>query len=307
MMVLRLLSYSELEKLIDFLSHGTEEFTIIENFPEVKHFLRFDSYIHKLLTKVGTVGTGIRPSMISISHRPDFFRYLKYLYYLDVSHSSIQRFSDSIGSLYHSKLLSLFGSRFVIELPNNMRRLINLRCLDVRGTKLKEMPVKMGKLRDLIILRAFVVGKHSGSNIRELGGLLNLSELSILNLQNVQCARDAEKVYLKYKPKLSELVLLWGNDTNNTENEINVIEQMCPPTNLKTLTIKYYGGKRFPIWLGDCSFSDMVSIHLSNCKYCCSLPPLGQLPALKELSIAGFRKVSRVDHEFYGIDSFAIP
>ncbi|XP_030945910.1 uncharacterized protein LOC115970413 [Quercus lobata] len=82
--------------------------------------------------------------------------------------------------------------------------------------------------------------------------------------------RDAEKVDLNDKRKLSELVLHWGDDTNNTENEINVIEQMCPPTNLKALTIKYYGGKRFPVWLGDCSFSDMknTQTYVKACDKC---------------------------------------
>ena len=44
----------------------------------------------------------------------------------------------------------------------------------------------------------------------------------------------------------------------------------------------------------------MVSLVLYNCKYCFSLPPLGQLPALKELSIIGFHGISCVDSEFYG-------
>ena len=44
----------------------------------------------------------------------------------------------------------------------------------------------------------------------------------------------------------------------------------------------------------------MVSLVLYNCKYCFSLPPLGWLPALKELSIVGFHGISCVDREFNG-------
>uniref|UniRef100_A0A2N9F514 R13L1/DRL21-like LRR repeat region domain-containing protein n=1 Tax=Fagus sylvatica TaxID=28930 RepID=A0A2N9F514_FAGSY len=177
---------------------------------------------------------------------------------------------------------------FLIELPAKMGKLVNLRHLDITRTKLKEMPLQMRKLRNLQKLTAFVVGKHSGSSIRELGELRHLSgTLSILNLQEIDYGRDAMEAKLKDKKFLSELVLQWGDDTNDSENERNVLEWLCPHTNLKALTIEHYGGTSFPIWLGDRSFSNMVSLNLVNCKYCSFLPPLGQLPALKELSIAG--------------------
>ena len=51
-----------------------------------------------------------------------------------------------------------------------------------------------------------------------------------------------------------------------------------------------YGGTRFSDWLGHAS-CNIVSVHIRNCKYCQSLPPFGQLPALKNLSIEGLEEV----------------
>ncbi|KAI8537747.1 hypothetical protein RHMOL_Rhmol09G0048800 [Rhododendron molle] len=44
----------------------------------------------------------------------------------------------------------------------------------------------------------------------------------------------------------------------------------------------------------------MVSLRLENCENCFSLPPLGQLPSLKELTIARVPNITNVGHEFYG-------
>ncbi|KAL4600748.1 hypothetical protein ACB092_11G221100 [Castanea dentata] len=138
--------------------------------------------------------------------------------------------------------------------------------------------------------------------ISELGELQHLSgKLSILNLENVHCInKDAMEVILKDKQDLSKLELKWehGHGTEDSEKERNVLEQLCPHTKLNSLTIEHYEGTSFPNWLGDCSFSNMVSIVLRNCKCCFSLPPFGQLHALKELKIEGF--------ELYGNDSSTI-
>lgn len=58
--------------------------------------------------------------------------------------------------------------RFLISLPTSFSKLINLRHLDLNGSKVKEMPHHMGQLRDLQVLTTFIVGKSSGSRIIEL-------------------------------------------------------------------------------------------------------------------------------------------
>ena len=75
---------------------------------------------------------------------------------------------------------------------------------------------------------------------------------------------------------------------------------------LNSLAIEHYEGTSFPKWLGESSFSKMVSIVLSNCDYCFSLPPLGQLHDLKNLQINGFDAILSVGLEFYKNDSSMI-
>ncbi|MCI23450.1 CC-NBS-LRR resistance protein, partial [Trifolium medium] len=74
-----------------------------------------------------------------------------------------------------------------------------------------------------------------------------------------------------------------------------------PSPNLKKLSIDLYGGTSFPSWLGDSSFSNMVSLRIDNCAYCMTLPPLGQLHSLKDLSIESMSTLETIGPEFYGM------
>jgi hypothetical protein len=52
--------------------------------------------------------------------------------------------------------------------------------------------------------------------------------------------------------------------------------------------------------VGDSSFSNIVSLTLSECKRCSSFPPLGQLASLKYLVVQAFDGVVVIGTEFYG-------
>ena len=71
----------------------------------------------------------------------------------------------------------------------------------------------------------------------------------------------------------------------------NVLINLQPHENLKKLMIENYYGTTFPNWLGDAIFSNMVSLRLSKCKYCESLPSLGQLSSLQELYIVEMERI----------------
>lgn len=75
-----------------------------------------------------------------------------------------------------------------------------------------------------------------------------------------------------------------------------------PHTKVKRLNIKRYNGVKYPSWLGDHSFMKFSSLQLSDCRNCSTLPPLGQLRSLKDLSIKSMDKVRKIGGEFNGIN-----
>ncbi|XP_070674094.1 putative disease resistance RPP13-like protein 1 [Malus domestica] len=222
-----------------------------------------------------------------------------HLRYIDLSHTTIKRLPDTVCTLYNLQTLLLLGCYSLVKLPADMRKLIHLRHLDIGGTRIKKMPVHMGRLKSLRTLTAFVLGKSTGSSIGELRELSHLrGKISILNLQNVVGAIDA---LLKDKKDLNEVELAWGDDvSDDSVKERYVLERLQPSVNLVKLTIRCYGGISFPSWVGDSSFSNLQVMRLIDCDNCSSLPPVGQLPALKELYVEGMKSVVSVGVELYG-------
>ncbi|KAJ8428528.1 hypothetical protein Cgig2_009215 [Carnegiea gigantea] len=149
-------------------------------------------------------------------------------------------------------------------MPANIWKLVSLRHLDIRrATLLSHMPNEMSKLTSLQTLTSFVVGKNIGPGIQGLSQLQQIhGKFAIRRPQNVFVTREAYAVNL----------------SNGTE----VLESFEPPSDVKRLTIRNYGGTTFPKWLivGDADYKEIGFMCLSNCRYCITLPPLGQLPFL---------------------------
>ncbi|WCJ39026.1 LRR and NB-ARC domains-containing disease resistance protein [Euphorbia peplus] len=224
--------------------------------------------------------------------------HLKYLRYLNVSRTAIKKLPEYVCSLYFLEILILYGCKGLIELPGSLGRLINLFHLDNRGTRLQRMPPQFGKLTKLQTLTDFVVGKESSCRISELGVLQHLQgELCVRNLQYVKDAEDAREAHLDGKSMLTKLELRWAGDAASS---VEVLEELKPHVNLEHLGVSGYGGVTFPPWLGDSLFEKMVSLNLHGCKKCSSLPPVGQLSCLQELSIAEFHGIETVGLEFCG-------
>ncbi|XP_039162452.1 putative disease resistance RPP13-like protein 1 [Eucalyptus grandis] len=212
---------------------------------------------------------------------------------------------ESIGTLCKLQALILRGCQKLSKLPQVITKLISIRFLDIRDTgSLKEMPLGIGNLKNLIILSKFVVGLEKGSQLKELKNLPHLEgELFISKLQKVEKVIDAVDANLLQKQGVTNLSLHWDKhlgDLHNHECEGQVLDSLRPHTNLENLTILNYGGAIFPSWLDCTSYSKIVSLCLWDCPNVISLPMLGQLPSLKELSLKGLHAIRMIGSEFYG-------
>ncbi|KAL4354489.1 hypothetical protein GQ457_06G004090 [Hibiscus cannabinus] len=112
--------------------------------------------------------------------------------------------------------LSLENSKLV-ELPEDRRRLVNMRYLDIRGTILARMPEGLGELKDLQILTDYVLGRPQCSNINELGKLK----------------------HLRGRLAISGVGVIWGeNNDGDSEHDREVLEQLEPYLNLRVLLLE---------------------------------------------------------------------
>ncbi|XP_057512800.1 putative disease resistance RPP13-like protein 1 [Actinidia eriantha] len=234
------------------------------------------------------------------------FGNLKHVRYIDLSNAMIIRLPESLGTLYNLQTLILKDCQSLEKLPRDMGNLINLRHLDITGTdSLQEMPSKMGKLTNLQTLSKYIISKDNGPMIRELGNLIHLrGTLCISGLENAVEVEDAIRANLNDKQGIDVLSMKWSNSSNDSQKEsveLEVLERLQPNKNLEKLTISSYHGLRFPTWVGDPLFSNMVRLKLENCEKCIFLPPLGLLPKLVELHIQRMKAVENVGLEFYGL------
>ncbi|XP_027357922.1 putative disease resistance RPP13-like protein 1 isoform X2 [Abrus precatorius] len=236
-------------------------------------------------------------SLVELS---DSIGILVLLRYLDLSYTSIKRLPDATFKLYNLQTLKLSNCRSLTEIPAQIGNLVNLRHLDISDTNLMEMPTEICRLQDLCTLTSFVVGNKDGLKISELRKFPYLQgKLSILKLHNVFDPRDAFQANLKNKEQIEELMLEWGSDPQDSQVEKDVLDNLQPSTMLKKLIIRYYNGTSFPNWLGDSSYCNVQVLYISDCNYCLSLPPFGQLPSLKKLVIKKMKMVKTVGQEFY--------
>ncbi|KAK4354059.1 hypothetical protein RND71_026253 [Anisodus tanguticus] len=146
--------------------------------------------------------------------------------------TEIKCLPQSFSDLYNLRTLLLHNCDYLIELPADIGKLLNLRYLDVSGSGIQKIPLGLDTLVRLRTLPEFVVGinvssirtlpeftvgtnisdqKRISYGIGELSNLLHLEgSLSILNLENVDNVDnvwDAHKASLITKKQLTELLL----------------------------------------------------------------------------------------------------
>ncbi|KAJ0717033.1 putative P-loop containing nucleoside triphosphate hydrolase, leucine-rich repeat domain superfamily [Helianthus annuus] len=216
--------------------------------------------------------------------------------------------TDLLPELPLLRVLSLSGFE-ISELPESIGTLRHLRYLNLSQTHITHLPEKMlseiGELKSLqITLSKINIESESGTEIAKLKEFKNLYEkISVKGLEKVQNALDAHEAKFSEK-RLSELEVVWGDELNNSRNDMlekEVLNELKPcHDKLIKLKLMSYGGFEFPNWVGDPSFLYLTHVSISGCKRCTSIPPLGQLPSLKELLIEGLHGVEVVGFELFG-------
>ncbi|PON74392.1 LRR domain containing protein [Parasponia andersonii] len=134
------------------------------------------------------------------------------------------------------------------------------------------MPPQTGNLKQLQTLPEFILSENDhSSSIKELGDLQQLGgQLCISGLQNVNNFEDVLKADLKGKKNLSKLVLKCKGDQTidiRREQYDKALEALQPHKNLERLDIYEYPGSKFPSWVGNSEFSNMLSMSLVPCRH----------------------------------------
>ncbi|GAY56915.1 hypothetical protein CUMW_175580 [Citrus unshiu] len=219
-----------------------------------------------------------------VTRLPNSITKLRLLTYLNLSGTEIRCLPESTSLLLYLQILKLRDCLWLIKLPSRMRKLINLHHLDLRGAyKLDNMPLGMKELKNLQTLSNFIVGNSGSiSRLNDLKDLIFLGgALCISGLENMENLQDAREAMLSKKQNLEELSLEWG--FNNSRDEVvegNVLDMLQPHRN--------------PL------FSKIEVLKLENCKNCISLPTLGLLGSLKDLTIKGMINLRTIGSEIYG-------
>lgn len=232
---------------------------------------------------------------------PESIGTLKQLRFLDLSSTEIRTLPASIARLYNLQILKLNNCSSLREVPQGITKLTSMCHLEGSTRLLSRIP-GIGSFICLQELEEFVVGKQLGHNISELRNMDQLQgKLSIRGLNNVADEQDAICAKLEAKEHLRALHLIWDEDCklNPSDQQEKVLEGLQPYLDLKELTVKGFQGKRFPSWLCSSFLPNLHTVHICNCRSAV-LPPLGQLPFLKYLNIAGATEVTQIGREFTG-------
>ncbi|CAD5176724.1 unnamed protein product [Musa acuminata subsp. malaccensis] len=275
------LSYTEIQALPKYLSH-LQNLKILK-LTHCENFRKLPGWIHKL----------------------EKLLILKLAYC-----QKLQMLPDSITALSNLQELDVEGCQSFMKLPEGLVSMKKLTMLNVdKCVSLTRLPHGIGQLTNLQKLSVHATVDSLASVILELQSLVNLKELRLKKLNGLSSTEDARALKLEDKILLECLTLSWewwdievALVTDTTLLREQVMENLQPNLALEKLEIVSYMGKKLPSWMAckEGNLWHLREIKLVNLRKCERLPPVGQLPGLKNVEISGMDSISAVDDAFYG-------
>lgn len=176
------------------------------------------------------------------------------------------------------------------SLPKDMRRLINLRHLDMGKEEYIALIAQIAGIGSMRMLQDSVEfharRTEQGHDMRELEGLNSLRrKLTIKCLDKVESRKEAEEARLGDKVHLKTLELEWGQRSDgaarrSAQSDREVLKGLRPHPNLEDLKIQNYVGINSPSWL--ISVEKLRCLQLIKCPKLDKLS-LGAFPSLRTM------------------------
>ncbi|PON35279.1 hypothetical protein PanWU01x14_337570 [Parasponia andersonii] len=137
------------------------------------------------------------------------------------------------------------------------------------------MPPQMGKMTNLQTLSDFILSENGDFRIKELGELQYLhGSLCMSGPENVKDVGDVLESNFKDKKYLTELILIWKGEADDSTKERDVLDAFRSHVNLKRLEIVGYRGTILPNYPSYCNLAEVCLTGLANC---CLLPSFKRL------------------------------
>ncbi|OEL30350.1 putative disease resistance RPP13-like protein 1, partial [Dichanthelium oligosanthes] len=225
--------------------------------------------------------TNIGGQGITIEELEDMLKKLKKLRVVQVDiEGYMAKIPTCICELKHLRFLRIHNPMSMkVLLPKNLGTIYHLQILELRGSGFS----RLGELKSLRELSHFKVKKEKGYELQQLKGINHLR--GRLRISGLDCVEKSSLGQQNFSPDL----------------QVEILEGLCPPSQLTELRIWSYGGWKCPSWLSqnqDSLLSSLQYLELCRCDNLDALPEIGELfihlGHLKLVSLPKLEKLPRL-------------